>query len=120
VIAHHQALCDLIRGGAKADIERNIKPVRDMMIHRDIKPDGYAPNTLICAADAIRDTDNFEDALVRAVNLGGDADTIGAVTGGLAGALYGTKNIPKRWTDCLEKKLVRQIENLAKTARDAQ
>ncbi len=41
---------------------------------------------------------NFEDALILAVNLGDDADTVGAVTGQLAGALYGATAIPKRWT----------------------
>jgi hypothetical protein len=38
---------------------------------------------------------------VYAVNLGGDADTIGAITGGLAGALYGGGNIPSRWINAL-------------------
>lgn len=34
---------------------------------------------------------------MRAVNLGGDADTVGAVTGGLAGIMYGYGAIPARW-----------------------
>jgi ADP-ribosylglycohydrolase len=42
-------------------------------------------------------THTFEQAVLRAVNLGGDADTIGAVTGQLAGACYGTEQIPDRW-----------------------
>ena len=50
---------------------------------------------------AIRDTSSFEDAVIYAVNLGGDADTIGAITGGLAGAIYGSKGIPLRWIDAL-------------------
>ncbi len=37
-----------------------------------------------------------------AVNMGGDADTIGAITGGLAGALYGYEAIPVRWNMALE------------------
>ena len=51
--------------------------------------------------NAIRDTDSFEDALVAAVNMGGDADTIGAITGGLAGAIYGASSIPLRWVNSL-------------------
>ena len=49
----------------------------------------------------VRDTSSFEDAVIYAVNLGGDADTIGAITGGLAGAIYGSKAIPLRWIDAL-------------------
>ena len=52
---------------------------------------------------------NFEDALVGVVNLGHDADTVGAVTGMVAGRLYGYDAIPKRWLD----KLVQHDELLA-------
>lgn len=47
-------------------------------------------------------TEGFEDALLAAVNLGGDTDTIGAMTGALAGAFYGRAAIPGRWLDALE------------------
>ena len=50
-----------------------------------------------------------QDAVVHAVNLGYDADTVGAVTGMLAGRVYGYSNIPKRWL----KKLVKHDELLA-------
>ena len=45
---------------------------------------------------------SFEDALVYAVNLGGDSDTIGAMTGALAGAFHGASSIPERWVNALE------------------
>jgi len=38
-------------------------------------------------------------AVLRAVNLGGDADTTGSVAGGLAGTFYGFNAIPKRWVE---------------------
>ncbi|MFJ6988425.1 ADP-ribosylglycohydrolase family protein [Streptomyces sp. NPDC091389] len=47
---------------------------------------------------ALRTTTTFEDALRAAVDLGGDTDTVAAVTGGLAGARYGLDAIPARWT----------------------
>lgn len=50
---------------------------------------------------ALRITDGFEDALRTAVDLGGDTDTVAAVTGGLAGARYGQLSIPSRWTEPL-------------------
>lgn len=57
-----------------------------------------------CYAQAwhsIVNTTSFEDAVVHAVNKGGDADTVGAVTGMIAGRLYGYNNIPKRWINVL-------------------
>jgi ADP-ribosyl-[dinitrogen reductase] hydrolase len=46
--------------------------------------------------------DTFEEALITAVNLGGDADTVGACTGALAGACWGADAIPERWIKDLE------------------
>lgn len=61
------------------------------------------------AWNSICSTSSFEDAVVHAVNKGGDADTVGAVTGMVAGRLYGYDAIPKRWLD----KLVQHDELLA-------
>jgi ADP-ribosylglycohydrolase len=47
---------------------------------------------------AVRSARNFEDAVTRAVALGEDADTVGAVAGQLAGAIWGHRSIPARWT----------------------
>lgn len=46
--------------------------------------------------------DSFEEAVVYAVGLGGDTDTIGAMAGAIAGALHGVRGIPDRWLDALE------------------
>ncbi len=54
--------------------------------------------TLGTALWALRTTATFEDALRAAVDLGGDTDTVTAVTGGLAGAVHGLPAIPARWT----------------------
>ena len=51
---------------------------------------------------ALRFSDDPEEAIIQAVNLGGDADTIGAMTGALVGALYGDSWFPQRWFDSLE------------------
>ncbi|MEU1532720.1 ADP-ribosylglycohydrolase family protein [Streptomyces fagopyri] len=50
---------------------------------------------------ALRTTDSYEGAVRAAVDLGGDTDTVAAVTGGLAGAVYGTDGIPGRWIEPL-------------------
>ncbi|KXA91018.1 hypothetical protein AKJ57_02790 [candidate division MSBL1 archaeon SCGC-AAA259A05] len=46
--------------------------------------------------------ESFERAVVYAVSLGGDADTIGAMTGAIAGAYHGSKEIPAEWREKLE------------------
>ena len=56
-----------------------------------------ALDTLEAALWCVARTHSFEAAAMEAVNLGGDADTIGAVAGQLAGALYGVSAIPPRW-----------------------
>lgn len=90
------------------------RPVHfDGTIHQ---PTGYVVDSHAVAAKAINDTDSFEDALVHAVNQGGDADTIGAITGGLAGAKYGYSNIPARWLEALDPKVKEQLNNLADIA----
>lgn len=63
----------------------------------EIGSSGYVVDTLEAALWAVATTSRFEDALVLSVNLAGDADTVGAVTGQLAGAKYGLGAIPERW-----------------------
>jgi ADP-ribosyl-[dinitrogen reductase] hydrolase len=65
------------------------------------KSNGYSIVCLAQAVWAVRTTSSFEDAVVTAVNLGDDADTVAAVTGAIAGALYGIQNIPARWVTYL-------------------
>ncbi|MGJ6963425.1 ADP-ribosylglycohydrolase family protein [Streptosporangium sp. G11] len=50
---------------------------------------------------ALRTTSRYEDAIRVAIDLGGDTDTVAAVTGGLAGAVYGVDAIPARWKGLL-------------------
>ncbi|MFE5107617.1 ADP-ribosylglycohydrolase family protein [Streptomyces sp. NPDC056663] len=50
---------------------------------------------------ALRTTHTFEAALAAAIDVGGDTDTVAAVTGGLAGAVHGRGAIPSRWTEPL-------------------
>ncbi|GLX36109.1 ribosylglycohydrolase [Streptomyces roseochromogenus] len=50
---------------------------------------------------ALRTTGGFAAAVRAAVDLGGDTDTVAAVTGALAGAVYGARAIPREWTDPL-------------------
>jgi len=57
----------------------------------------YAMDALCMALHCIWTTDNFADALLKAANMCGDADSVASVTGQLAGAIYGVSGIPKDW-----------------------
>lgn len=70
----------------------------------NVKGTGYVLDSLASALWAFAGALSFEDAVLRAVNLGEDADTTGAVTGQLAGAYWGYSNIPKYLIDGLAKK----------------
>lgn len=74
----------------------------DKISYLDLKPSGYVVDSLICALWIFLNTDSFEDGLIKAVNLGGDADTIGAITGGILGAFYGFNAIPSQWANKLQ------------------
>jgi len=58
---------------------------------------GYVVHSMQAALWAIGSTSDFESAILAAANLGGDADTVGAITGQLAGRLYGYAAIPAPW-----------------------
>lgn len=70
----------------------------------DIRSTGYVVDTLEAALWCLLHTDNYRDAVIRAVNLGSDTDTIAAVCGGLAGIMYGYDDIPKDWIARLRNK----------------
>ena len=63
----------------------------------DIKSSGYVVDSLEAAVWSLITTDNFAEALLKAVNLGDDTDTIGAIAGGLAALYYGYEGIPQDW-----------------------
>ena len=70
----------------------------------DIKSSGYVVDTLEAAVWCFLNTDNYKDCVLKAVNLGEDTDTVGAVAGGLAGLYYGLEEIPEEWINLLPKK----------------
>jgi ADP-ribosyl-[dinitrogen reductase] hydrolase len=72
--------------------------------YRDPYASGSIMYTYNMAWECVNETPTFEKALIMAVNKGYDADTVGAVTGMLAGRKYGLKGIPTRWLDKLVKK----------------
>ena len=60
-----------------------------------VKSTGYVVDTLEAAIWACAQCDNYKDAVITAVNLGEDTDTVAALAGGIAGVYFG--NIPEQW-----------------------
>ena len=67
----------------------------------EIRSSGYVVHTLEAALWSVARTGDFRNAVLLAANLADDADTVAAVTGQLAGALYGLSGIPDGWHDRL-------------------
>ena len=70
----------------------------------EISSSGYVVHTLEAALWCLLNNGDYRTAVLRAVNLGDDADTTAAVAGGLAGMLYGVEGIPADWLDTLKRR----------------
>jgi ADP-ribosylglycohydrolase len=66
-------------------------------LESDIDSSGYVMHTLTASLWCLLTTNNFEQCVLKAVNLGEDTDTTGTVAGGLAGVAYGLSGVPERW-----------------------
>jgi ADP-ribosyl-[dinitrogen reductase] hydrolase len=78
-------------------VRRTLRAAQARRDDTDLGTSGYVLHTLEGAAWLLLTSPSLEELLVRAVNLGGDADTLGAVGGALAGAYWGASTIPARW-----------------------
>jgi ADP-ribosyl-[dinitrogen reductase] hydrolase len=103
------AVQDFVRGAPLREVYRN--RIRPLLAdrpefgykgrYRD-NPSGWVVETMQAVLQALMEADSFESCLINVVNRGGDADTTGAITGMLAGALYGRAALPPRWVKTLE------------------
>jgi ADP-ribosyl-[dinitrogen reductase] hydrolase len=76
----------------------------------DIKSTGFVVDSLEASIWCLYSTGSYKEAVLKAVNLGGDTDTIGAITGSLAGIYYGIDNIHTDWRANLQGS--KKIENI--------
>jgi ADP-ribosyl-[dinitrogen reductase] hydrolase len=77
----------------------------------DIESSGYVLHSLEASIWCLLTTDSYPNAVLKAVNLGRDTDTTGAITRGLAGLYYGIEKIPKNWLQQLAR--YEEINDLA-------
>ena len=86
----------------------------------EIRSSGYVVDTLEAAVWCLLTTDSFTEALLKAVNLGDDTDTVGAVCGGLAGLLYphfdAWGQLPAKWVKTIQRS--QWIEELCREVND--
>jgi ADP-ribosylglycohydrolase len=69
-----------------------------------IASSGYVVHTLEAALWSVLTTSSYSEAVLCAVNLGGDTDTIACIAGGLAGLAYGLPTVPAPWCEALARK----------------
>lgn len=81
-----------------------------------IRSTGYVVDTLEAVIWCFFRTESYKEAVLQAINLGGDTDTIAAIVGGIAGIYYGFQSIPNQWVQSLAKKteLYQMFEQFAK------
>lgn len=70
----------------------------------EIKSSGFVVDTLEAALWCVATTNNYQDCVLKAVNLGNDTDTVSSIAGGLAGIVYGYEDIPIKWIEVLANK----------------
>ena len=67
------------------------------MPEHEIGSGGHVVDTLTASLWCLLSTHSYSEAVLKAVNLGGDTDTTGIAAGGLAGIRYGLQAVPERW-----------------------
>jgi ADP-ribosyl-[dinitrogen reductase] hydrolase len=115
-------LAIFLQGGPRRDHLAAARRIADALVaeHRQFRFEPYPKRATAYVVDTAQtvlhtffSTDSFESCLVKTVNLGGDADTTGAIAGMLAGAHYGVAAIPARWLRRLDRTVRQDIEHQA-------
>ena len=111
-----QDALDYIGPDVPAELVTALEPIARGNSPSTLETSGYVVHSLQTALhDGLR-VDDAEDAIVTAVNRGGDADTIGAIAGAVAGARFGASGLPDRWCDAINE--AGEIEGLTKQLVD--
>lgn len=100
---HVKNSCEKIREYYKENDElENFKRIFDDDWTGEIRSGGYVIDSLESTIYCLKNTCSYDEAVLKAVNLGGDTDTTAAICGGLAGIYYGFDAIPIDWIESIE------------------
>jgi len=91
-----------VESEAPDELVETVRLVPDLVDEGQLQNTGYVVHTLQTSLYDALTADTVEEAIVASVNRGGDTDTLGAVTGAIAGARFGADALPERWLDTLE------------------
>jgi ADP-ribosyl-[dinitrogen reductase] hydrolase len=91
-----------VDGDGPDELVETIRLVPDLVDEQQLENTGYVVHTLQTSLYDALTADSAEEAIVTSVNRGGDTDTLGAVTGALAGARFGAAGLPDRWLETVE------------------
>lgn len=91
-----------VEDDAPAELVETLRLVPDLVSPGDLETTPYVVHTVHTALYDALTAESAEEAIVTAVNRGGDADTIGAVAGAVAGARFDAGALSERWLDRLE------------------
>jgi ADP-ribosyl-[dinitrogen reductase] hydrolase len=105
-----------VEDDAPADLLSALAPLAEGDTPATLSTSGYVVHSLQTALhDGLR-ADDPADAIVQAVNRGGDTDTIGAIAGAVAGARFGAPALPDEWRDALD--VTTELASLADSLRE--
>jgi ADP-ribosyl-[dinitrogen reductase] hydrolase len=113
-----QDALDYIGSDAPEELLAALQPLARGESPAPLETSGYVVHSLQTALHEALFAESAEEAIITAVNRGGDTDTIGAIAGAVAGARFGASALPDRWleaineTDELEE-LAAELEELA-------
>jgi len=94
----------MFRNETQEVYKRIIKNDISTLDENDIESSGYVVSTLEACLWTLLNNNNLKDTILTAVNLGDDTDTVGAITGSMAGIIYSYEDIPKSWIEKLKGK----------------
>jgi len=77
---------------------------------KEIKSSGYIVDTLEAVVWTVLNTTNYKESILQGINLGGDSDSIAAITGSITGLYYGYDSVPKKWISSIPQ--ISYIEDL--------
>jgi ADP-ribosyl-[dinitrogen reductase] hydrolase len=106
---------DVVKPDAPEELVTALEPIVRGTAPIPLSTSGYVIHTLQTALYDAFTADSAEEAIVTAVNRGGDTDTIGAVAGAVAGARFGVDALPERWLSAIDER-----QRLAQLAAELQ